>query len=117
MRLIYFLFAFAQLAQRSKSLANAKMELATTKQQNQAMEEQVCEQDFVIQFSLSWVIWFVFKSRAKFVLHDEYMILPYTISLGPTAHLEGWRTFPIRRSLFSCMLRHFPFLLSSLPYS
>lgn len=30
-----------QLAQRSKNLANVKMELATTKQKNQAMDEQV----------------------------------------------------------------------------
>lgn len=30
-----------QLAQRSKNLANVKMELATTKQKKQAMDEQV----------------------------------------------------------------------------
>ena len=89
------------------------MELATTKQQNQAMEEQVYEQGFVIQFSLSWVIWSVSKSRRRFVLNDTYMILSYTTSFGPTAHLEGWWTFPIRRSLFRCMLRENLYVIKS----
>ena len=76
------MFVFAQLAQRSKSLANAKMELATTKQQNQAMEEQVCEQGFNFLFGLC-------PKVEGDLLNDKYMILPYTTSLGPTAHLRA----------------------------